>query len=185
MRRSGSISNSAIKRITLNGAARDEASQRGGKPFASAKVDLGPLSAYIGFHLRRAQDLSFQSFARRVGDDDLGPGHFAILVLIDRNPGLNQTMLSLATGRDKSTLTPALKALEGRKLIQRGRSQSDRRANVLTLTDAGRKRLRALTRHAEAHDRVLDSLVGEASKPVFVALLERIVEGLKRERDQQ
>ena len=53
-----------------------------------------------------AQIASFQAFAREVGEVDLPPGRFALLTLIGRNPGISQTVLSRAAGRDKSTLTP-------------------------------------------------------------------------------
>lgn len=145
---------------------------------AQEEVNLGPLKGYIGFQLRRAQDVSFQAFARRVGEADLSPGRFAILSVINENPGMNQTALSIATGRDKSTLTPALKDLEKRGFVSRDRSEIDRRAYTLHLTDVGREHLKALTVHAEAHDRALDAIVGEFHKPLFIHLLERIVEGL-------
>lgn len=141
-------------------------------------VDLGPLRDQIPFHLRRAQDMSFQAFARRVGRSDLSPGHFAILSIISQNPGLNQTALSFATGRDKSTLTPALKALEAQGVVTRVRSEVDRRAYHVHLTDAGRDYLAQLQVHADAHIRLLDEIVGDFNKPLLIHLLERITEGL-------
>ncbi|MGC2032101.1 MAG: MarR family transcriptional regulator [Steroidobacteraceae bacterium] len=146
-----------------------------------APVELGPLRHYIGFQLRRAQDLSFQAFARRTGQIDLGPGRFAILALINENPGLNQTLLSRASGRDKSTLTPALRDLEKRGFISRHRSTTDGRAFVLHLTSKGKTHLADLTEHAEAHDRDLDAIVGSFHKPLLIHLLEQIVDGLSNE----
>ena len=143
------------------------------------KVSLGPLSNYIAFQLRRAQDMSFQAFSRAVGEADLSPGHFAILAVISENPRLNQTALSAGTGRDKSTLTPALKMLEKHGFISRTRSLTDRRAYHLHLTAAGKEHLGKLMVHAEAHDRRLDEIVGEFHKPLLIHLLETIVEGLE------
>ncbi len=140
---------------------------------------MGPLSNYIAFQLRRAQDKSFQAFARAVGEADLSPGHFAILAVIGEQPGLNQTALSAGTGRDKSTLTPALKVLEKRGFISRTQSQTDRRAYHLHLTSTGITHLNRLRVHAEAHDRRLDEIVGEFHKPLLIHLLETIVEGLE------
>jgi hypothetical protein len=80
-------------------------------------IDYGPLADWIGFHLRMAQIASFQAFAREVGEVDLPPGRFALLTLIGRNPGISQTVLSRAAGRDKSTLTPALRDLIRRDLV--------------------------------------------------------------------
>ncbi len=139
---------------------------------------LGPLASYIGFQLRRAQDVSFHSFARRVGEADLSPGKFALLAVIDVNPGINQTALSQVTGRDKSTLTPALRDLVARGWVRRDRVPGDRRAYALELTPAGKERLRGLMVHAEQHDRELDALVGQRHKPLFLHLLERIGSGL-------
>jgi DNA-binding MarR family transcriptional regulator len=143
-----------------------------------AQVDLGGLDGHLGFNLRLAQEASFQAFARRTGEAELRPGRFAILVLIDANPGISQTELGAAAGRDKSTLTPALADLERRGLVQRQRAAHDRRSYALTLTDAGREVLQTLSRHAAAHDRQLDALVGEENKEAFIAVLRRIIAGL-------
>ena len=144
-------------------------------------IKLGPLRNLIGFQLRRAQDVSFQAFARRVGEADLGPGRYAILALINENPGLNQTELSRASGRDKSTLTPALRDLEKRSFVTRHRHPTDGRAYSLHLTPKGKAYLAELTEHAEAHDRALDAIVDSYHKPLLIHLLERIVAELTRE----
>lgn len=148
------------------------------RALADARLDLGGLDGYLGFHLRLAQEASFQAFARRTGEADLRPGRFAILVLIDANPGISQTELGAAAGRDKSTLTPALADLERRGLVQRQRATHDRRSYALTLTDAGREVLRMLSQHAAAHDRQLDELVGPENKQAFMGILRRIIAGL-------
>src|SRR5437870_988095 len=140
-------------------------------------VGLGPLGHMVGFHLRLAQEASFRGFAQRVGARQLRPRRFAILLLIDQNPGLTQTALSRASGRDKSTLTPALDDLERRGLVERRRSPKDRRVRALYLTGGGRSLLRELTRHAVAHDRQLDRILG-AGKAQFIAALRRIAMSL-------
>jgi len=145
------------------------------------EVNLGPLKNYIGFQLRRAQEVSFRAFARRVGDGDISPGRFAILALINDNPGMNQAELSRADGRDKSTLALALKDLEKRGLVTRKRSRTDGRAYHLDLTALGKKHLELLTEHALAHDRRLDQIVGAIHKPLLIYLLERIVSSLEAE----
>ena len=74
-------------------------------PPAAEPLRLGPLADFVGFHLRLAQEASFQAFARRVRDLDLRPGRFAVLALIGENPGISQTALGRVSGRDKSSLT--------------------------------------------------------------------------------
>ena len=145
---------------------------------ADADVQLGLLSGFIGFHLRLAQEASFRAFAQRVGDPDLKPQRFAMLTLINENPGLTQTALGRASGRDKSTLTPALNDLQRRGLIDRERSSSDRRSYILSLTPAGKALLRKLARHAADHDRRLDEIVGLDKKERFVRILRKIAMAL-------
>ena len=64
---------------------------------------------------------AFQAFSRQSQEIGESPGRFATLTLIERNPGISQTELSQAAGRDKSSLTPVLEDLVRRGLIERKR----------------------------------------------------------------
>jgi DNA-binding MarR family transcriptional regulator len=141
------------------------------------EVDLGLLGGYIGYHLRMAQAASFRSFKRHTGVRNLRPGWFAVLSLIDNNPGITPIVLSRASGRDKSTLTPVLRDLAREKLIRREPVPGDRRSYALHLTPAGAEQLAHLGACAAAHDRELDDIVGK-DKPALLDLLRRIVEEL-------
>jgi DNA-binding MarR family transcriptional regulator len=140
---------------------------------SDAAVALGALDGFIGFHLRLAQNASFKAFKRHTGEHDLKPGWFAVMTLISLNPGITPMALSRASGRDKSTITPVLRSLEQRALVERSPVAGDRRSYALTLTPAGRDMLDRLTEHARAHDRQLDAIVG-ADKPQLIGLLRRI-----------
>src|SRR5207244_10680730 len=158
--------------------AGTEARERSGTGALVDGIDYGPLAGWVGFHLRMAQIASFQAFAREVGEVDLPPGRFALLTLIGRNPGISQTVLSRAAGRDKSTLTPALRDLKRRGLIARDRRARDRRSYHLTLTPDGDAMLQRLTECAARHDRNLDRIVGPRDKPRLLRLLRKIMSGL-------
>jgi DNA-binding MarR family transcriptional regulator len=145
---------------------------------ADGEIRLGWLAGAIGYHLRLAQEASFQAFARHAGAVDLRPGRFAVLLIIAENPGLSQTALGRAAGRDKSSLTPVLDDLEGRGLVRRRRLAHDRRSYALSLTEAGVAALAELRAHAEAHDRALDQIVGAESKADFIRILRRIAMAL-------
>jgi DNA-binding MarR family transcriptional regulator len=138
-----------------------------------AGIRLGTLEHYIGFHLRQAQNASFRAFKGLAGDPELRPGWFAVLTLIDANPGITPAMLSRASGRDKSTLTPVLRDLTHRNLIRRMPVEGDKRSYALALTQEGHERLKALSAHAAEHDRKLDAIAG-ADKPLLLDLLRRI-----------
>src|SRR5215211_354611 len=137
-------------------------------------IQYGPLEHWIGFNLRMAQDASFQAFSRRSKDIGMKPGRFATLTLIGNNPGISQTALSRANGRDKSTLTPLLVDLVRRRLIRRTRTRNDRRTYQLTLTRAGEDLLRQLTACAREHERKLDEVIGMRTRTQFLRTLRKL-----------
>jgi len=94
--------------------------------------------------------------------------------LIARNPGISQTELSFANGRDKSSLTPVVEDLVKRGLVERKRMDSDRRTYRLNLTPSGKKILTMLTRCARRHERNLDRVIGERDRKRFIQILKKI-----------
>jgi DNA-binding MarR family transcriptional regulator len=140
----------------------------------AASTKFGPLDHWVGFNLRMAQEAAFQAFSRRSQAIGEHPGRFATLTLIGRNPGISQTELSQASGRDKSSVTPVVEDLVRRGLIERKRESRDRRANRLNLTPAGKKTLTELTRCARRHERNLDRVIGRGERKGFLAILKKI-----------
>src|SRR5712675_2121846 len=138
-------------------------------------VDYGPLAGWVGFNLRMAQAAAFQAFSRLANEIGTRPGRFATLMLIGRNPGISQTALSRANGRDKSSLTPVLNDLARRGLVSRQRTRTDQRTYRLSLTPAGRRLLDELTRCAREHEKKLDQIIGTKGQKDFVRVLKRII----------
>lgn len=137
-------------------------------------LNYGPLAHWVGFNLRMAQEAAFEAFSRRSKEIGERPGRFATLTLIARNPGISQTELSHANGRDKSSLTPVVEDLVRRGLVERKRMRDDRRAYRLSLTAAGKKTLTQMTRCARRHERVLDAIIGLRERKRFVQILKKI-----------
>jgi DNA-binding MarR family transcriptional regulator len=160
------------------GAERDSRTGRGNgraQPRENAEaIDYGPLEQWIGFNLRMAQDASFQAFSRLSKEIGVKPGRFATLLLIGKNPGISQTTLSRANGRDKSTLTPLLVDLVRRGLVRRTRTRNDRRTYRLTLTKAGEDLLHQLTACAREHERKLDAVIGARTRTQFLRTLRKL-----------
>ncbi len=137
-------------------------------------IKFGPLEQWVGFNLRMAQESAFQAFSRRSQEIGEKPGRFATLTLIARNPGISQTELSHANGRDKSTLTPVIEDLVRRGLVERKRMNQDRRSYRLNVTPAGKKTLAMMTRCARQHERVLDGIIGPQDRKRFLEILKKI-----------
>src|SRR5262245_66144179 len=117
-----------------------------------------------------AQEAAFQAFSRRSQEVGESPGRFATLTLIARIPGISQTVLSLANGRDKSSLTPVVEDLVTRGLVERRRMDSDRRSYSLNITPTGKKVLTTLTRCARRHERNLDQVIGARDRKRFIQI---------------
>ena len=142
------------------------------------QINLGWLGGTVGYFLRTAQEAAFEAFARRANGADARPWRFAILALIDANPGLTQGDLAAAVRRKTSTLTPALNELVRRGYVSRKRLKADRRAYALTLTERGRAAMLELMAIAVEHEREVDRLVGPDARAQFIRILRRIADGL-------
>jgi DNA-binding MarR family transcriptional regulator len=169
-----------MKQDNLSRSAESDGTSSRKNP-ANENVDFGPLANWAGFHLRLAQTASFQAFVQEAREIDLSPGRFATLMLIGRNPGISQTALAAANGRDKSTLTPILEDLERRGFIIREKLKTDRRSYQLTLTDAGKKMLDQLLVCAKRHDDNLDRIIGPKDRTKFIKILQKIAAEIGRE----
>ena len=54
-------------------------------------LHLGELSGLLGYSLKRAQLKVFEDFLRCVAPLQLTPAQFSVLLLLEKNPGRNQT----------------------------------------------------------------------------------------------
>ena len=163
-----------LRGIAVSGSDGRGPKARRSKNGAGSTVKLGPLEHWIGFNLRMAQEATFQAFSRRSQEIGENPGRFATLTLIARNPGISQTELSYAAGRDKSSLTPVVEDLVRRGLVSRKRMDRDRRTYSLSLTPEGKKVLTNMTRCARRHERNLDRVIGLRDRKRFLQLLKKI-----------
>lgn len=104
-------------------------------------LSLGVLAELLGFHIRRAQVMNFREFHRHVTDPDATPTQFAMLVLIEANPGLSQRDLGGMLDMDRATTMAVVDRLAVARWISKKRSTVDRRKHMLQLTEAGRRAL--------------------------------------------
>lgn len=166
----------ALAKSTMaNGRKRNKPAKTASRATVPRQIDRGILDGFIAFNLRQAQDAAFRAFVHHSAQRDFKPGRFAVLMLLHYNPGLSQTDLCREIARDKSTVTPLIQDLLGRGLIERRRSETDRRIAALTLTATGKTHLSALLEDVCEHDRRLDKIIG-TDKPRLLALLKMIAE---------
>jgi DNA-binding MarR family transcriptional regulator len=86
---------------------------------------------------------------------DLSMWAYIVLSRLAASPAETQLALAAEIGYDKSRLVPLLDGLEGDGLIARAPDPANRRARIVTITDAGRKRHGAARRAIRAMERRL------------------------------
>jgi DNA-binding MarR family transcriptional regulator len=144
-------------------------------PVESAALQLGELSELLGYSLKRAQLKVFEDFLRCVEPLQLTPAQFSVLLLLDRNPGRNQTEIANTLGILRPNFVAMLDGLESRDLCTRMRSTNDRRSHILVLTDKGRAVLaRAKKLVAAKHEARLNELLGPANRAALLEMLATI-----------
>lgn len=181
------VKSAAVRRPSDKGentsAPKPKATDRG----RSDRVNLGDLSGLLGYFLRRAEVFAFQSFAAHLGPgasqvsegEGISPGQLGVLLLVEANPGTNQTRIGKAIGIDRSTLVSMIDALETRGLIRREPSPTDRRSHALHLTDRGNdsgagflKKIRPLL---NAHEAEIARNLSAPERAQLMTLLARVV----------
>ena len=80
-----------------------------------ATLQLGELSELLGYVLKRAQLKVFEDFLCCVAPLQLTPAQFSVLLLLDRNPGRNQTEIASTLGILRPNFVSMLDKLPFRK----------------------------------------------------------------------
>jgi DNA-binding MarR family transcriptional regulator len=142
------------------------------------EIDLGPLPHLVGYMLRRAQLAVFQDFWRGYEPFDIRPAQYAVLIVIERNPGLRQSQISSALNIKRANLVALLDSLEGRGLAKREPVATDRRSYALHLTDAGAALMRQLAELNAVHEARLNGIFGEPGRQDLLRLLHGITDAL-------
>ena len=141
----------------------------------STALQLGELSELLGYTLKRAQLKVFEDFLRCVAPLELTPAQFSVMLLLDKNPGRNQTEIANTLGILRPNFVAMLDGLENRDLCARIRSANDRRSHILVLTDKGRTVLgRAKKLVAAKHEARLNELLGPANRAALLSMLATI-----------
>ncbi len=102
--------------------------------------------------------------------------HFAILAALDEFGPDSQVRIGRRCGIDQSDMHAMLNELTEQRHVARTPDPGDRRRNLITLTDAGRRRLEELdTRLTRVQHDVLNAL-STTERDTLIALLTRILD---------
>jgi DNA-binding MarR family transcriptional regulator len=117
-------------------------------------------------------------FAEATARLGLSPSDAGVLRLVSKSPGISQRELADRLGAVPSRVVAIIDSLEGRDLVSRKRSATDRRNYELGLTRAGTEMLRELRSASEANDAAILSALSVDEVAELHLLLEKMRERL-------
>jgi MarR family transcriptional regulator, temperature-dependent positive regulator of motility len=142
---------------------------------ASNRLERSPLHL-----LHRVGQCAAHLFQAELGDDDLTPRQYAVLLTVALNEGLNQTQLVERTGIDRSTLADVVRRMLKKGLLQRRRTRDDARAYAVKLTGEGAKILKTYDPMARRVDERILAGLPAAQRDRFLSDLNSIVDALNQ-----
>ena len=136
----------------------------------------GPSLAGAAFLLAQLGAHASEQYARRTIELGLTPAHTGLLRLVTIQPGMNQQTLSGLLGVTPSKVVALVDDLEARGLLERRRSDTDRRATALHLTDAGQDTMAGVRKIAMEHEATITAALSESERLRLIGLLQQVAD---------
>jgi DNA-binding MarR family transcriptional regulator len=130
--------------------------------------------------LHRAGQCAGDIFNAEMGQGDLTPRQYAVLVTVANNEGLSQTGLVERTGIDRSTLADIVRRMLKKGLLQRRRTKEDARAYAVKLTEDGRRMLKLAEPASRRVDDKILEILPTRQREQFLEDLSLIVDRLSK-----
>lgn len=113
------------------------------------------LPRLISFHLRAVAVELNRAFDHTFANTALagGTGKITTLFLVAANPGISQSAVGRALGKDRPAMVRIIDHLEHAGLLKRNPSPRERRSYALEVTAAGQAKLAEFERLAKDYDR--------------------------------
>lgn len=114
--------------------------------------------------------------AARLKEVDLTPAHLGILRTVGQHPGLSQKALSERLGAVPSRMVTLLDELEARGLVERRRSETDRRHHALFIGADATATMRTVMSAVAENDAAVVRALSDEDRNELVRLLSLIAE---------
>ncbi|MGH1368454.1 MAG: MarR family winged helix-turn-helix transcriptional regulator [Maritimibacter sp.] len=142
---------------------------------ADGAIDLGHLTTDISFVSRVLRARLLERNTGLFAAHNVAPGQVALLNLIALNPGVSQKQLSDVVVLKKSALTKAINEMESDGLIERRKTDGDKRYNALYLSEKGQSLAEALRRDMVASQEHHLAPLSAAERAQFFDMIWRLI----------
>jgi MarR family transcriptional regulator, lower aerobic nicotinate degradation pathway regulator len=147
-------------------SAMSELSQRGQLPPFPYR--------WLGLLLQRTAQRAYSTMSHALAPVGLRPPHNSILSALESG-NYSQAKLADQMGIDRTTMVSLLDDLERQELVTRQKNPRDRRAHVVSLTEAGRKTLNYANTMVEQADHEFFSVLSSEERTVLEDILTRLL----------
>jgi DNA-binding MarR family transcriptional regulator len=128
----------------------------------------------LEFLLAEVVRLQLRVYNARFRATGLHQSQVAALVHLDRIEELSQTDLAARLGMRKAATGSLLDGLEGKGLVERARSRDDRRLQLVSITEAGRRVVDQVDQMAEELGTRLRKGIPRAERAQLISILQRL-----------
>jgi DNA-binding MarR family transcriptional regulator len=135
---------------------------------------VNPMDRYVGYKIRRLKHAIINELNDILRPFDLRIMDFAILCIVDANPGLYQNEIARLLGAEPPAVVLALDRLEKAGYLVRRLGDSDRRLRTLHLTPSGKQLQKKVAAKVEEQERNIKQAV-RGDLPVFVSALDDLM----------
>ena len=133
----------------------------------------------LGFLINGLARLMRNMLEVRLHDTNLSPTTWMVLMALGEEDGQKQTGLSRRTFLDGATITRTLDHLEELDYIARHRDVTDRRAQLVVLTDAGKKAYKRAVKFGTAVNEEATAEMSESEKDRFEGFVHQIIDRMR------
>ena len=129
--------------------------------------------------LRRASQIADETFAVKIGREDLTARQFIVLSIVASTENPSQTTICEQSGIDRSTLADIVRRLVARGLLSRRRTRQDARMYAVKITDAGLAVLEKARPVARSVDQEMLGVLTASQRQEFEATLRLMIAKLQ------
>jgi DNA-binding MarR family transcriptional regulator len=140
----------------------------------SQPLSVGLLPNLLGYNVRRAEIALWRDFSRTVGEGEVRPALFSLLILVEANPGVAQIDIANQLDIDKATVVGLVQGLQRRQCVTCRQSSIDRRRQGIFLTPKGQTELNQLRQEMLEHETRFTRLFSAQELAQLFTLLRRI-----------
>jgi MarR family transcriptional regulator for hemolysin len=133
----------------------------------------------LEFLLAELVRLQLRVYNSRFRITGLNQSQVTALIHLDRVEQLSQTDLAARLGMRKAAAGTLIEGLEGKGLVERSRGRDDRRVQLVSITDAGRRVVDEVDHMAEQLGTEYRTGISREERAQFISILQRLRANLR------